>query len=346
MIQSPYGRRFRIIAWVVVGLDFLILIWNLFSKKIYYINEDNLYIRGDWFPLSQLSGIICVIIGTFYIIQFRKLAKPREIVVFGVFGVLCGAALLIQIVSYGIAWFNIAVLMGLVIIFVNNQMMLAESLQKQETELAEHKLMLEQSRMKLMMSQIKPHFIFNTLTSIAMLCDESPKVAKETTISFAKYLRGNMNSVEQVNPIPFEDELSHIKCYVQIELIRFGDYLNVEYEIKATDFEVPALSVQPLVENAIKHGVGQKAEGGTVILSSYETEDAYVITVRDDGVGFEKKELEKEKSLGIRNIKMRLEQMIGADLEMDSEVGKGTTATITIPKNTENMNNETEEEDK
>ena len=247
MVPSESGVRFCRIAWGFVGADFLILFWNLFSEKIYFIDEYNIYHRAEWFPLSQIAGLACVAVGIFYLMRNRKSAQRRVILLFSVFAALCAAALITQIFIYGIAWLNIAVLIGLVIIFVYNQMFIAESLADKRKIIAEQNLMIEQERTQLMISQIKPHFIFNTLTSIAQLCDDSPQLAKETTIAFAKYLRGNMHSLDEPKPIPFAEELSHIKCYLQIEQVRFGEYLNVKYEIGVTDFEVPCLTVQPLI---------------------------------------------------------------------------------------------------
>ena len=342
MIPSEYGSKFRRIAWSFVGADLLIMIWNLFSGKIYHFNEYGMYTRGEWFPLSQIAGLACVIVGLSYVIQFRRNTQPRVIILFSVFAVLCMTALLTQIFAYGIAWLNIAVLVGLVIIFIYNQMFIAESLSEKrkiiadnQRVIAEQSLLLEQERTQLMLSQIKPHFIFNTLTSIAQLCDDSPQLAKETTIAFAKYLRGNIHSLEEPKPIPFSEELAHIECYLQIEQIRFGDYLHIEYDIQATDFHVPCLTVQPLVENAVKHGVGEKEDGGTVLLKTEETDTDYIITVQDDGVGFDVSAPKQEKSIGLRNIEMRLKQLCSASLQIKSEIGVGTTAVITIPKSKE-----------
>lgn len=144
-----------------------------------------------------------------------------------------------------------------------------------------------------------------------------------------------MNSLETPNPIPFPEELSHIRCYLQIEQIRFGDHLHIEYDIQATDFHVPCLSVQPLVENAVKHGIGKKEDGGTVLLRTEETDAGYIITVQDDGMGFDVSAPKPEKSLGLRNIEARLKQLCNAKLQIRSEVGVGTTAVITIPKSKE-----------
>lgn len=342
MIPSDYGGKFRRIAWGFVGVDFLIMLWNLFSGKIYFFNDYQIYTRGEWFPLSQIAGLACVIVGLSYVIQFRRNTRPRVIILFSVFAALCVSALLTQIFVYGIAWLNIAVLVGLVIIFIYNQMFIAESLSEKrkiiadnQRIIAEQSLLLEQERTQLMLSQIKPHFIFNTLTSIAQLCDDSPQLAKKTTIAFAKYLRGNMHSLEKPKPIPFSEELSHIECYLQIEQIRFGDFLKIAYDIQVTDFEIPCLTVQPLVENAVKHGVGEKEDGGTVWLKTVETDVVYIITVQDDGVGFDTSAPRQEKSLGLRNIEARLQKLCNAALQIKSEIGAGTTAVITIPKTKE-----------
>lgn len=332
MIPSEYDRKFRRIAWSFVMADWVILVWNIFSKRIYYIDEHNLYTRGELFSLSQVVGIACVIVGVSYILQYRKRTRLRVRILFSVFAILCLSALLVQIFTYGIAWLNIAVLIGLVILFIYNQMFIAESLASQEKIIAEQQLMLEQSRTQLIVSQIKPHFLFNTLTSIAQLCDESPQLAKEMTIAFSKYLRRNMHSLEETKPIPFSEELAHIKCYMQIEQVRFGEYLHMEYDIQTTDFMIPCLTVQPLVENAVKHGVGEKDEGGTILLRTEETEDAYVITVQDDGVGFDSTAPRREQSRGLQNIAARLGWLSNAEMRIQSEVGVGTTAVIIIPK--------------
>ena len=109
-----------------------------------------------------------------------------------------------------------------------------------------------------MVSQIRPHFMYNALSSIAALCKLDPDTAYDATITFSDYLRGNMDSLKQTAPIPFEKELEHLKKYLHIEKMRFGNKLNIVYDICATDFEIPQLTVQPLAENAVKHGISKK----------------------------------------------------------------------------------------
>lgn len=192
-----------------------------------------------------------------------------------------------------------------------------------------------EARVAVMASQIRPHFMYNALTSIAMMCQIDPEKAQEATITFAKYLRGNMDSLKQTKPVPFETELDHLKKYLYIEQMRFGKKLNVVYDIQATDFKLPMLSVQPLVENAVKHGVGMKKKGGTVTISTKETDTAFVIIISDDGVGFDMNAPKKDDGrshVGMENTRTRLREMCAGEIKIESTVDVGTAATITLPK--------------
>lgn len=194
---------------------------------------------------------------------------------------------------------------------------------------------LLKSQVLIMISQIQPHFLYNSLTSIAMLCEKDPKRAKTATIEFADYLRGNMNSLKDNHPVPFETELKHLKTYLSLEKMRFGDDLNVEYDIQTSDFTIPSLTVQPLVENAVKHGVGMKEDGGTVTISTREYDDRFEVVVSDDGVGFDTTKPNPDTSrshVGIENIKERISSMCHGEVTIESEVGKGTVSTIKIYK--------------
>ena len=120
--------------------------------------------------------------------------------------------------------------------------------------------------------------------------------------------------------------------------MRYEDRLTIFYNIETTDFMIPALSVQPIVENAVRHGVSKLEEGGTVIISSYEKDDCFEITVEDDGVGFDPEKGSDDKSrshVGIENVRTRLRDMCGGTMTIDSEIGFGTTVTIRIPKDME-----------
>jgi len=196
----------------------------------------------------------------------------------------------------------------------------------------ENERKLIQYKTDIMMSQIRPHFIYNTLSTISALCTIDPEKAQELTSDFSKYLRNNLSlaQAEQLND--FNMELEHTKKYLDIEKVRFGKRLNVVYDIRETAFQLPSLSLQPIVENAIKHGIMEKEEGGTVTIMSFRYNSYDVIRVIDNGVGFDTKEMQIEEGhYGIPTVKERLQLLLNGRLIIKSEPGKGTTVSIYIP---------------
>jgi anti-sigma regulatory factor (Ser/Thr protein kinase) len=210
-----------------------------------------------------------------------------------------------------------------------------------------------QLKLETMYSQIGHHFIFNALNSIYGLVDKDPQKAKKAIDYFSNYLRVNIDAIGKTGPIPVSEEIKHIESYAWIEKMRFEDELEVVIDAKETNFCVPALSVQPLVENAIKHGIHKKLGKGTVTVKTYEGEDAYVIEVIDDGIGFDAEELmkkweenqaqaqgrpvdptapHKRERVGLFNVKERLNSEGVGDLTIESVPGEGTTARISIFK--------------
>ena len=191
---------------------------------------------------------------------------------------------------------------------------------------------LKESRVAIMLSQIQPHFIYNTLGTIERMCLKNPEKAFELVRNFSLYLRGNFSELDSVTPIRFAEELKHVEYYVNIEKVRFPD-MNIEYDVETTDFVLPALSVQPLVENAIKHGLMRLETGGTVLVRSYETDTHFCVEVKDDGVGFDTKlPIEEKTHVGLRNIRGRLKAMVNGELIIESQINTGTRAVILIPK--------------
>ncbi len=191
---------------------------------------------------------------------------------------------------------------------------------------------LAESRISTMISQIRPHFIYNTLGSIEQLCKLDPPKAGDLVHNFAKYLRGNFGELDNPKPILMSKEMEHVHHYISIENVRFPD-MTFTFEMNSEDFHIPALTVQPIVENAIKHGLMKLPRGGTIHVVSYETETDYCISVVDDGVGFDTSALiDERKHVGLRNIRERLKVMVNGKLEIESTVGVGTKVLVTIPK--------------
>lgn len=205
---------------------------------------------------------------------------------------------------------------------------------KQEALLKEKEKELAENRISIMMSQIQPHFLYNSLNTIYHLCGKDPDMAKKAISNFSDYLRGNLNSLKRKTPIPFTEELKHIKIYLSLEKMRFAEGLVINYDISAKDFMLPALSVQPLVENAVKYGAGESKHQTTVMISTKEYKHYFEIKVEDDGVGFDPAVpyTDDKTHIGIENVKNRLWTMCQATLTIDSVPGKGTKAVIRLPR--------------
>jgi sensor histidine kinase YesM len=152
---------------------------------------------------------------------------------------------------------------------------------------------------------------------------------------FGTYLRNNIDSLDQPELIPLEKEIEHTKIYAEIEMIRFPK-INVEYKIEEKNFSIPALTIQPLVENAIRHGVRNR-EHGLVTVETKENEDNYEIIISDNGVGFDTETLKENDGshIGLSNVKERIEKMCDGTFDIDSRINEGTKITITIPRNEE-----------
>lgn len=193
---------------------------------------------------------------------------------------------------------------------------------------------LEESHIAAMLSQMQPHFLYNVLNSIYQLCEVNPKTAQEAIVHFSDYLRDNMASLEQKEPIPFEEEYRHVQTYLALEQIRFPNTLRVTQDIQAVNFKVPPLTVQVLVENAVKHGVTKMRGGGTVTIATRELPDCWQITVADTGKGFDPEHYDEDGKphFGLRNARDRLRLMAGGTLTITSAPRQGTTAEIRIPK--------------
>ena len=227
--------------------------------------------------------------------------------------------------------FFVAAMVMVLRIIPNNINTLAKA-KELETEKMILNAQLAESRISTMMSQIRPHFIYNTLGSIEQLCELNPPRAGELVHNFAKYLRGNFGELDNPKPILMSQEMEHVHHYISIENVRFPD-MTFSFEMNSDDFHIPALTIQPIVENAIKHGLMKLQKGGTIRVVSYETDTHYCVSVEDDGVGFDTGVLlDERKHVGIRNIRGRLKAMVNGTLEIKSTQGVGTKVLITIPK--------------
>ena len=290
----------------------LLVFVSMFNGMLFSIDENGMYHDGYAYFLVDAVDIFSLIMLMLMIIYYSRHLGTK------------GTLTLLSFVAFpAVAMFALPYWNPTPLYFAENEIKLAEK----EKELAE-------SRISIMLSQLQPHFMYNMLNSIYYLCGSNPDTARAAIDKFADYLRNNMESIQRVELIPFEKEYEHIQTYLDLEKIRFGEDLKIVCQMEAMNFKLPPLTVQPLVENAVKHGATKKRGGGTVTIATRETAEAWIVTISDTGRGFDPENCENDGKLhvGIRNVRERLEALVGGTLEISSETGIGTEAVVTIPK--------------
>lgn len=307
---------------VLCILSIALMVASAISGYGYVVDEHGHYVhRGDFataltylqFPTLSFLAIVITSLGA----TAAPISKRVAFISYTVFPV---AGIVIDYTVHGISLAYLGFVMSALIMYTNIHV--------------KNQRLIEAQRNALMLSQINPHFVYNTLSTIAAMCELSPRQAKNLTISFASYLRQNINSLSSEGEIPFDEEMKHVECYLGIEKARFGDRLRVAYSIGCRDFYLPPLTLQPIVENAVKHGITKKAEGGTLRITTYATDTHHVIEVIDDGAGFdtEQKRADEGRSIGLENVRSRLYELCRGRLTVKSTVGVGTRVTVEIPK--------------
>lgn len=182
-------------------------------------------------------------------------------------------------------------------------------------------------------TMMNPNFLFSCLNSLLTMTKTGSRNSAKFVFAFSKYLRYNFDSVREDKLVSFQEELGHLSSYLELQQMRMPE-LQVLIEDKFHDFSVPCRSVEAIVENAVKYGIGKNENHGQVIVRSYERRDSYAIQIVDDGIGFDTDLLyRKDTPTSMKTIRDRLEQQIGAVLEVNSRPQKGTIVTVKIPKN-------------
>lgn len=303
---------------ILCVLSLIFVIGNAFGEYSYMIDE-----HGHWSHTENIAmGILHFMfpmLSLFTIILMAAFAKSSTKInrfAFILYTVFPVAGIILDYAIHGLSLTYVGLTVCTLVIYTSIY------LKKQK--------LIEAQQNALMLSQINPHFIYNTLSTIAAMCDVSPTQAKYLTIDFSRYLRQNLSNLKNEKLIPFSQELEHVECYLKIEKARFREKLNILYSIQCKDFEIPPLSIQPLVENAVKHGITKKATGGTLKISTYDTESSYIVEIKDDGVGFDPEKAERH--VGLDNVQSRIMAMCKGEVTIKSTLGVGTRVTIEIPK--------------
>lgn len=328
-IIRPKGKHR--LWWVLAGANTAVYMTALFSNVCFWIDSANHYHSG---PLASTCLIVSSLLLAsllYQTVRHCRRAGKREMWM-PILAVLIIVASIIADYEVGfddqpVSFLSIAVVISVLFYYL--------WLHLQFVREHEQALVADQ-RMQIMLSQIQPHFLYNTLAVIQNLCRSDPAQAEAATVKFSRYLRGNMDSLLSESIIPFQKELKHTQEYLELEKMRFRDKLEVRYDIGCTDFELPPLTLQPIAENAVRHGIRSNPDGsGTVAITTRERADCYEITVTDNGAGFDPgktAESTERSHIGIQNVRERLSSLCGGTLTYESSGDSGTVAAIILPK--------------
>lgn len=331
------SRKWLLLEYGICAIGLGCLVVNRFTGAVFYFDSRNNYCRGPLFMTAMEIGIVSMVLVLCAILQSRS-SIPNHAWKMLLLNILVPfAGLLLQTVVSGFSFMNIGTTITVIAMTVDFEI---HNIRNREKE----KKFLLQSRAYLQNSQMQPHFIFNSLNTIHALIDDDPREAKRAVHQFSKYLRMGMNYNHTESLISIWEEMDYVKHYVYMEMLRFGDKLKVSFLVdKKADFQIPFLTVQPLVENAIRHGLCKKVEGGTVIIRVRSNEKWNTIQVIDDGVGTDLELLKKtnlkksvynedSEGIGLVNVEERIRLMCGGRMKLVSSPGKGMSVTISIPK--------------
>ncbi len=322
-IVSP--RRSHRLGWLLVCLNFAVHLTALFSPLCFTILEGNRFTRGPLGYTCHIVSLLLLVELMYYTVTRDSREEKQSLWI-----PLLNAGFIIASSVADIFFNDDLPVDFLTAAMVSCCVFYYIWLHQQFVLRHERDLMAEQ-RIQIMMTQIQPHFLYNTLSTIQVLCSVDPQRAAEITGKFSVYLRQNLSSLEYPGMTTFEKELEHTRTYADIERVRFP-HVRVEYEIGDRDFSLPPLTVQPIVENAIRHGVRIR-EDGVVRVMTHRTTDGHEIVIADNGVGFDTDAVKQNDGthIGLRNVQERIERMCGGSVTVESRLDEGTTVTLFIP---------------
>ena len=310
-------------ALVIWGVFFVLLGIAQCTTFLYYVTPENQFVYGPWHSLLMAPLIMLMLLNLIGVIQRRGNLPSKYYIAFLIHLLPLTAAILIHTFFF----FTSPPFIGEVI---STFSMFAIILYDQIDRYMRQQREIAHQRASIMVLQMRPHFIYNAMTSIYYLCAKDPQKAQQVTLDFATYLRKNFTAIASEDTVPFSDELEHTRAYLAVEQVQFEDGLFVEYDTPYKAFRVPPLTLQPIVENAVKHGMDPESEPLRISVRTRETEEGIEIVVEDNGPGFDPA-VRGEPHGTLTNIRQRLSMMCGGKMTIRSRPGGGTTVCVTIP---------------
>ncbi|MCQ2079389.1 MAG: histidine kinase [archaeon] len=322
-VRSRLVDRTERLFFIIFVLSMALLVVNQFTGVFYYVDSYAHFQVTDLNIILYLVPFILMVLCLYPVYRLvpdirKKLALSSYILLPFLGGVL-------NLFAPDLNLLNIFILFSLLIVFGNFYVRRSEDLMKKDAELV-------QQRAEVLVSQIRPHFLYNSLTSI-MNIKGTPMATRDAIVDFAKFMRGNLDTLSLRSAIPIMKEVEHVETYLLLNKLEMKG-LEYTLEIRDREFLIPAQTLQVLVENSLQHGFKGRADGH-IIIRTEETETSHNVMVIDDGAGFDisKYVLDRnEARLGLSSIYMRVKDMVGGTIDITSSPENGTVATVIIPK--------------
>ena len=314
----------------LLAVYFVVLASGPFIGVFSPSTPDNQDYRGPLYALVLLPLIAILLLNLTGAIRRRAQMSHKAFLSLVIAQVPMTAALLTMLFYDVLPLFDISYVLAALTMY---SFILSDQIEqnlRNQREIAQQQREIAHERVSVMVLQMRPHFIYNTLMSIHSLCSLDPEKAQRITMDFTNYLRRNFTAVASDSTIPFSTELEHTRAYLAVEQAQYDDMLTVDWDTPFTRFRLPPLTLQPIVENAVKHGMDLDAEPLHISIRTRYTDNASVIVVEDNGPGFDTAKID-ESHTTLANIRQRLELMCEGKMEIKSREDRGTMVTVTIP---------------
>lgn len=314
---------FRLVA-VLLGLYSIMVLIAQFTSFFYYITPDKQLRLGLWYPLTIVPPAAIDLINLTALIRRRNALTRKRFSAMLIALFPLTVALITHLFVSVFPLIDIAVAISALSMYGIILTDQVEQYLRQQREIA-------RQNASIMVLQMRPHFIHNTLTSIYYLCKQDPAEAQRVTLNFNNYLEKNLNALASDETIPFTEELEHTQAYLNVEQALYDENLFVDYDTPYTRFRVPPLTLQPIVENAVKHALDPDSDPIHISIQTRDTDSGSEIIVSDNGPGYEPID-DGRPHIALSNIRQRLELMCHGKMTIMPREGGGTVVKLLIPE--------------
>ena len=320
------SRRDSVLFWAVAmlwGFYLGALLSTLFSPAIYATDDAGVYRRGPLYVLLLIPPVLIMLLNLWGLWRRRDRLSPRLRLALSLFLAFPLLGMVVQIFYYGVLTTALGAMLGAMAMFVFILLDQMDSFIRQTEENA-------QKAFDIRILQMRPHFIYNAMTSIYYITEENPKKGLKAIRDFTIYLRKVFDSVTRREPVPFSEELEHTRAYLAVEQARFEDQLSVTFDTPHTEFRLPPLTLQPIVENAVKHGIDPEIERVSVVIRTRAVDGGSEIVVENDGADYIPA-TDGGEGVGLGSTRARVEGMCGGKLTIAPREGGGAVVTLFLP---------------